>query len=627
VGARRALLLALLAGCSDAAPAPPAVPAVLLLTLDTTRADRLGCYGDATARTPRLDALAASGLRCARAWSPAPLTLPAHATLLSGTWPAAHGLHLNGTAAADDGTRLLSEALAERGFATAAFVGSFVLDARWGLAQGFDTYHGPPAGAAGATPELVERPADAVVDDALAWLSDVPADRPLFLWVHFFDPHEPLRPPARHLAGARDAYAAEIAFCDEQAGRLLDALAPRSPLVVVAADHGEALGEHGEPTHGLLLHDATLRVPLLLAGPGIPRGVLHAPAGLLDVPATLLDALGHPSSLLPDQQGRSLLELLRDGTGAADRALLLETRQPWNGYRWHPLDGVVWRGHKLVEGARAEVFALDEDPGELHDLSEQQPDLLAELRARRAALRAQTEPRAATATALAPHERQALEALGYVGSGGAAPAAREISHAPDPRDRLPDLRLKDEALALLRRGRLLLGLDATTDAARDEAEGRACLDRAAALLEELLARQADNPTALANLGLVEQSRGNALRAAGLFKAHAALEPRSAATRLNLALALAESGRPDLAEQQMLAAATLDPRGLPALQWLADTAERAGRRAEAAFWVREALAADPSEAQRAALVARAAALGTPRAPAGFPLTDLRDGEPP
>jgi len=621
-------LLLLAAACGEAPPAgappaaAPAAPTVLLLTLDTTRADRLGCYGDEGARTPRLDALAAAGLRCARAWSPAPLTLPAHATLLSGLWPATHAARLNGAAALGQDVLLLSEVLSARGFATGASVGSFVLDARFGLSQGFDAYRGPPAENLGQEPEYVERPADAVADDALAFLAGVPRERPLFLWVHFFDPHQPLRAPARHAAGAVDAYAAEIAFCDEQAGRLLDALAPRRPIVLVAADHGEGLGQHGEATHGLLLHEATQRVPLLLAGPGVPRGVLQAPAGLIDVPATVLDALGLPPGLLPAQQGRSLLALFRDEAAGADRALLLETQQPWNGYRWHPLAGLVWRGHKLVEGARAEVFALDDDPGEMHDLSAARPDLLAALRARREELLAEVLAPAAPAAALPADQRRALEALGYAGGGSPPPAAPELQRAPDPRDRMPDLVVKAEALTLLSRGRRLLGLDAPHDAPRDAAEGRACLDRAAGLLAGLLAVQPDNPTVLGDMGLVELARGRPAEAAALFERLALLDPRSGTTRINLALALQALGDARAAEQELQAAAALDPgHALPALM-LADLAERDGRRAEASHWVRAALAATPPGPALERLAARAAALGPASAPPGFPPADLR-----
>jgi choline-sulfatase len=626
----RAAVLALLAlaACGDTAEdrPPPAPPTVLLLTLDTTRADRLGCYGDASAHTPRLDALAAAGLRCERAYAPAPITLPAHATLLTGTDPVRHGLHVNAGVAASSRARLLSEALSERGFVTAAFVGSFVLDARFGLAQGFDTYRGPAAGALGLAPEVVERPANEVADEALAFIAQAPADRPLFLWVHFYDPHQPLRAPQRLLPLVPDAYAAEIAFCDEQAGRLLDALAPRSPLVLVVADHGEALGEHGEATHGVLLHDATMRVPLLLAGPGVPHAVLDAPVGAIDVAVTLLDALGLPPDLLPDQQGLSLVALAREARPAAERALLLETQLPWQSYRWHPLDGVVAQGHKLVEGARVEVFALDEDPDELRDVSAARPEVLAALRAQRDALLARAgadwaEPREADAA-----ESGALEALGYVGGGGAPPARDAQAGLPDPRDRLPDLALTEQALGQLRRGRLLLGLDPPPTGAppRDEAEGAACLQRAAELLQQVLSRYADDPNALANLGLVQLSRGRHAEAEAAFERHAALEPRSVPTRVNLALCYAAAGRDDWAEDEMRTALSLEPRFLAAAQWLAERAERADQRESAAFWLRHALdAGGLSPEQRAALVARVAALGPAGpAPPGFPASDLR-----
>ena len=512
---RRGLaFLVVLAGCGsgDAPPAGPRLPpAVLLMTWDTTRADRLGCYGDATAHTPVADALAARGLRFERAWAAAPITLPSHATILSGTWPVCHGLRVNADAAASPAARLLQEALAERGFLTGAFVGSFVLDARFGLAQGFATYHGPPVGVPGSQAEEVERPANDVVDDALAFLATAPRDRPLFLWVHFYDPHQPLRPPQRLLPGARDAYAAEIAFCDEQAGRLLAALAPRDPLVVLTADHGEALGEHGEATHGMLLHDATLRVPLLLAGPGVSHGVVAAPVGSIDIAATILQALDLPATLLPDQQGRSLLD-----PAGADRALLIETRMPWQTRRWHALDGIVWQGWKLVEGARAELFELAQDPGESHDVAVSHADRVEALRARRAALAADCGSAWAQARTPDADELVRLAALGYTGGAPAGTDGSLLAAAPDPRDRLGDVALADEALELLRQGRALLGLDPGSGA-RDEAAGRERLAAAAALLEGVLAGNPEDPTAVSMLGLVRLALGNTEEACALFE--------------------------------------------------------------------------------------------------------------
>src|SRR5262249_10133980 len=253
---------------------------LLLVSIDTLRADRLGCYGHAEAQTPRLDALARSGLRFAQATTVVPLTLPAHSALLTGTFPAWHGVRDNGGFYLGDDQTTLAEVLRAKGFRTGGFVGAFVLDRRWGIAQGFDRYfdefdlekYGEAQGM-----DAIQRPGSEVVDKALEWLS---ADRakPFFAWVPLYAPHTPYEAPepfrSRFPATVSGAYDAEIAFSDAQVGRLLDALDADGRLaetvVVVSGDHGEMLGEHGEPTHGFLIYDAALHIPLIVAGPRVP---------------------------------------------------------------------------------------------------------------------------------------------------------------------------------------------------------------------------------------------------------------------------------------------------------------------------------------------------------------------
>jgi hypothetical protein len=249
------------------------------------------CSSPSTRRAPTgaafLDELAAHGVRYAMARCAAPITLPSHATILSGVLPCTHGVRDNGLFVLDGAATLLSEVVKERGFSTGAFVGSFILDGRYGLAQGFDVYHGPPPSRLGLQREVIERPASAVVDDALGWLEKLDRGASLFLWVHFYDPHAP----------HSGSYDDEIASCDAQLARLrkrLDELGFGEGLLeVVTADHGEGLGDHGEETHGVLLHDATMRVPLLLRGGGLPSGLVVAtPVTHVQIAPTVLDWLG-----------------------------------------------------------------------------------------------------------------------------------------------------------------------------------------------------------------------------------------------------------------------------------------------------------------------------------------------
>jgi len=283
------LLLACLAGCTQQGAGPPSI---LLVTLDTTRADRIGAYGRAGARTPTLDRLARQGILFERAIAPTPITLPSHASILTGVYPTAHGVRDNAVFALAPEARLVSEVLAERGWRTAAFVGSFVLHPRFGLDQGFEVYHAPQPTREPMRDRYVERPANEVVDDALAWLSGLAAGERFFVWLHFFDPHIPYEPPPAWREPSVHPYEGEIAFCDAQLGRLLEALEEagraRNLLVAVTADHGESLGEHGEETHGVFIYQATLHVPLILSGEPVARArgqrVGHA-VSTVDVPA------------------------------------------------------------------------------------------------------------------------------------------------------------------------------------------------------------------------------------------------------------------------------------------------------------------------------------------------------
>ncbi|MBA2302468.1 MAG: sulfatase, partial [Acidobacteria bacterium] len=257
---------------SASATSPSAKAAnVLLITLDTTRADRLGAYGYSAARTPHLDDLARRGVRFTDAIAVAPITAPSHAALLTGVYPARFGMRDNATTPLPGSAATIAELLAGRGFATGGFVGAFILDAPYGFGQGFETFEGFASVGSGSEANA-QRPADEVVGGAVRWLSALPADRPFFGWVHLYDPHAAYTPPVPFTQD----YDGEIAFVDQQVGRLLDALRSRNAfdrtLILVVGDHGGSLGEHGEDEHGVFLYDAVLRVPFIVAGPGIKPG-------------------------------------------------------------------------------------------------------------------------------------------------------------------------------------------------------------------------------------------------------------------------------------------------------------------------------------------------------------------
>jgi len=370
------LVLAVFVGCGRPEDPVQRVPAerIVLITIDTLRADFVSAYGEANADTPSLDSLSETGVRFSTAISPTPLTLPTHATILTGLDPPHHGVRDNTTFALPEDLVTLPEILARSGWATGAFVGSFILDRQHGLDRGFDRYDD----AMGVQGErrvygIPERSAEQVVDTALDWLQDAP-DR-FFLWVHFFDPHTPWEGPES--AAPRARYAAEIERTDRQVGRLVDAVRAKWPgpgtLFVATSDHGESLGEHGEGTHSLGIYDATQRVPLILSGVGLPGGrVVDAVAGLVDLTPTLLGLAGLPAP--PGLDGRDLTPLTEGGPDPGTLAYL-ETLAPRLAYGWSPLFGLRSADFKYVRAPRPELYDLRNDPGELENLADARPEL------------------------------------------------------------------------------------------------------------------------------------------------------------------------------------------------------------------------------------------------------------
>jgi arylsulfatase A-like enzyme len=603
------LALAALAatGCQETPPparsAPPAPRRVLLVTLDTTRADRLGCQGRAAARTPFLDRMAGEGVRFARAWAAAPITLPSHATILTGAWPSGHGVRDNGLFVLGDGATTLAEALHARGFATGAFVGSFVLDARFGLAQGFDLYRGPAAAGFGLKPEVIQRPAGAVVDDALRWIDSLSADASFFAWVHFYDPHAPHAAPAPFDRQLADAYDGEIASCDAELARLRARLDERGfaegLLEIVTADHGEGLGEHHEETHGMLLHDATMRVPLLLRGEGIPAGlVVEGAVTNAQVAPTTLRWLGLAPELLPDAAVAALTLSADASREGADAPLLLETFLPFHLHRRQPLVALVGERHKLVRGRFDELFDLDADPGETKDLAGGQEEL-AQAMGRRLEqlLAAQEQAAAARAPARAPtlteEERAQLRALGY--GTGSAPASGATAEAkpelPDPREAIVDDADQQRALALVQQARDLLGQDAAlarggapTRSPQQLTRGRKALEEARALLAGLATKYPRDPSIAFDLGNVELSAGRPADAVPRFELTVLADPASSTNHYNLAVAYAGSGEPRLAIAEMEKALSCEPRFVLAGRWLVMAHEKRDEIGRAAWWL-------------------------------------------
>lgn len=428
------LFLSLFAcGSDDPAPAPtaasPAVaarPDVVLITLDTTRADRIGAYGHAGAHTDTIDKLANDGLRFDRAYSVLPLTIPSHASMFTGLYPFHHDIRDNGAGVLADRFTTMAEIFSANGYRTAGSAAAFVTTRQWGFAQGFDAFFDTmpqkdQQSARGASNYWhTERPGDLVVNDALTWLAGVPSNEPVFLWVHLYDAHFPYAPTPVYAAEVPGRpYDAELAFVDDQVARVVEAFAGRSTLFALMGDHGESLGDHGEGEHGIYTYDATQHVPLILSGAGVKAGVVSEPVSAVDLLPTVLSLVG----IAPPE---GIDGHVQPGGGTVPYA---ESYQMVDRFRIAPHRMVVEGRLKLIDKRRPELYDLLADPTESTNLAAAQPADVERLRALLVGLNA-TPPGSSAAPADAATLAQ-LQALGYMpgASGGVDPFS-----LPDPLD-------------------------------------------------------------------------------------------------------------------------------------------------------------------------------------------------
>lgn len=455
---------------------------ILLITLDTTRADRIGCYGYAKAQTPVLDGVAARGLRFTDAIATAPVTLPSHATIFTGLYPPNHGARSNSEYQLSPTPVTLAERLRDAGYDTAAFVSAFVLDARFGLNQGFALYDDAVETAKGqAFPShVLERSAEAVTEVARSWFQHRTSDKPFFAWVHYYDAHAPYAPPAplsTQFAG--QLYDGEIAAIDVQVGRLLHAVAEHGhderTIILVVGDHGESLGEHRETTHAVFLYDAVIRVPLLLAVPGIttaPAVIADRIVSTADLLPTLLDLLG-----LDDTQTRDGLSLLRVAPSLS-HAVYMESLFPYQEYGWAPLFGLRRLHDKYVLAPRPEYYDLRSDPGETPNVfstvtgaSQSARDELATALAVQLNQWPSIDTTAAVANAPTPETVERLRSLGYIGEAG--PTA--TSDRADPKDMVTIVTMLQQANALSASGQAAPALALVRQAEKQSPHDRAVL--------------------------------------------------------------------------------------------------------------------------------------------------------
>jgi len=557
----------ILLGCQPAVGAAGKPPDVVLVTLDTTRADRLGCYGDATARTPTLDALAAGGVRFARALTSAPLTLPAHASLMTGLEPPRHGLHDNGLAALPAELPTLAEALAAQGYATGAVVASGVLDHRFGLDRGFDEYNDRLTAEQRGEYGYPERDAEAVTDAALAWAGAQSTEQPYFLWVHYYDPHAPYLAHDTADTSTDSRYAAEIRYVDRHLGRLLGKLPgdPSRRVVAVVGDHGEMLGEHGERAHGLLLYRASLEVPLIVSGPGVTAGqVVDTTVASSRLAASLARLAGLESG---GTFGRALPGLPGSASPPRSAPVYSETWLPATAYGWSRMLAVSVGRWRYVQAPRAELFDFVADPSESRNLLEQEPERGAELLAELGRFAEAEGTRAEPAEGTAELQAQ-LRALGYMSgmSGDAADAS--AGDGIDPKDGVALLTEFEEAKRLMSAG--------------DPWGARTRFD-------DLVRRNPSNVPFLMRAADARLATGDTTNGLALIRKAIELNPRLDLSHQKLAEVLLQIGDAVGADAAFAAALELNPRLAGAWLGRAQLAAMAGRGAEESALLGQAVA--------------------------------------
>jgi tetratricopeptide (TPR) repeat protein len=556
---RRLLLLLMLAACSQprAERRPTPRPSILLVTLDTTRADAIG-PDQTNAETPSFNALATRARRFRYAYCTVPQTLASHGSMLTGLYPAGHGVHENGRYFSDR-VPMLAERLKENGYSTAAFVSAFAVARRFGLARGFDVYDDDFGR------DREQRPADETTDRALAWLAKT-SSQPRFLWVHYYDPHYPYTPPEPFASRyARQPYFGEVAFIDQQLGRLLEAFGAGA--IIVAADHGEGLGDHGEQQHGNLLYQQTIQVPLLVSGPGVMPGSTDAPIST-----------------------RHVFDMIREWSAGRtprfqNEVVMAEAMKPFLDYGWQPQVMAIEGRLKTISAGTIEVYDVVADPAESHNLATQANIS----RPVRVALQEYPIPSAAEAAAPASaaneEERRKLASLGYVAATSRPIVRKDAPRAADMTALFPIL---DEASGLFVRGEYAKSIP---------------------LFEKIVAADPYNLDAVLHLATAHSTLGHERQALDAFERAQAIAPDSPDVRTYFGLHYARTKEWQKAVPLLERVVADDPSRLPALEGLATVRERQGRVAEAiGIWQKVFTMRTPSEAELAHLGSMAMGIG-------------------
>jgi len=551
-------------------------PNVLVITIDTLRADHLGCYGYGLARTPAIDKLAGESVRFIDAVSSAPITMPSHSSIFTGLFPPAHGVRDNGAYALGENAVTLAERLHDAGYTTHAFVSALVLNRRYNLNQGFETYDDDLW--AEDDPKLFmirERQAPKTADRFLQWFGewDRTRTKPFFTWIHFFDPHQPYRPSFTDASLNVTPYDAEIAGVDRQVGRIVETLRSKGLLdntfLILTADHGESLGEHGEKTHAIFVYDATVRVPLLIRyHKAFAPGVYSGPVRSVDIVPTVLGILGLPGGDKTD--GHNLGAAIQGKEPAPPLPQYSESLLSEVGFGMAPLFSIRSGGYKFIRAPRPELYDLRNDPHELHNLLPEQPRLAAKLDAELTQLVNGSSRHAVKAAAnpMTRETEESLQALGYLASH----AERSSMQGMDPKDGLPLHNKLEDARHLAQQKKW------------PEAESK---------LLEVLAVTPRNVSAINVLGLIGVKTGDVDKALKYYRQSLAIDSQQFRVHGVLGgIALAQ-GDLNQAQQEFQAALAVNPHFAEAMANLGFIEALRGRDAVAEQWYRKGIAADPT----------------------------------
>jgi choline-sulfatase len=635
----RRIVCALLAlAAARAAAQTPEKPALnlVLITIDTLRADHVGCYGYKQIKTPNIDGLAADGVRFDRAFTPVPVTLPSHSAMLTGTYPMLSGMHDFSGNKLSPQQPTLAAVLKQDGYTTGAVIGAAVLDSRFGLNQGFDFYydHFDFSRLEESNLEEMERPGNIVADVTLDWLGKN-YQKKFFLWMHLYDPHYPYRPPEPYSREyAAQPYDGEIAFADEQVGRLLRFLKEKglyqNTMIVLTGDHGESLGEHGEKTHGFFIYNATMRVPMIIRLPGkAPVQTLVQtkaqskvqtiadPVSTVDLMPTMLSAAGVE---VPSQvQGTSLLPVLEGKPADHDRNLYGETFLPRLHFNWSELRGTENAKYHFIAAPRPELYDLTKDPGEVHNLLPEKKAVAEEMRAKLAGLIREYSAgkELAEKTGLDPALMERLKSLGYAGFSGGSDLTITNRDLPDPKDRVETYELISAAIADSQHGRYPESIEKLKTVIKTEPKSvpahylqglnyyrNKMFPEAVDELQKTVELSPDYSLAVFNLGMAQAHAGQIDAAIETLQRALQLDATNFEAAFNLGVAYLQKKELEPAAQAFRQSVTINPDLARGHRALGETLMYLGKLDEAIVELRSAVELAPEEPGMHASLARA-----------------------